>query len=163
MATNSAKVPERVPLDFGRHIPLDQLPQFRKKVTTGAIRMDGPFTVETSEGELRCGDGWLCFDARGYPYPVAAAEFELIYEPVEEARPEQALHPATEAILVFFAYEHLPASLAKVSKPFGDLARTIARTLQGPEATVALRKLLEAKDCAVRAALPTGKATIPRD
>jgi len=53
---------------------------YRKKVVTQAIRVDGPFTVETSEGTLSCSDGWLCLDARGYPYPVAADEFVLIYE-----------------------------------------------------------------------------------
>jgi hypothetical protein len=73
------------------------------------------------------------------------------------------MHPATEAILVFFAYEHLPASLARVSEPFHRLAHNVAAGPQGPETTTCLRKLLEAKDCAVRAALPTGKATIPRD
>ena len=55
--------------------------KFRKKVLTKAKRMHGPFIVETSEGDLRCEDGWLCVDARGYPYPVAADEFALIYEP----------------------------------------------------------------------------------
>lgn len=57
-------------------------------------------------------------------------------------------------ILQFFAYDHLPEKLREVSKPFGDLARQIAETLpQNPERTVALRKLLESKDAAVRAAL----------
>ena len=71
----------------------------------------------------------------------------------------------TEHILQFFAYEHLPPKLQAVSKPFCDLARTIvgddmaAGTSvefplpRNPERTVALRKLLEAKDAAVRAAL----------
>lgn len=63
------------------------------------------------------------------------------------------MHPAIEAILRFFAYEHLPPALAQVSRPFSELAQTVADTLDGPEATVCLRKLLEAKDCAVRAAL----------
>lgn len=55
-------------------------------------------------------------------------------------------------LLQFFAYEHLPAPLQTVSKPFGDLARDMAAVLPpNPESTVALRKLLEAKDCAVRA------------
>jgi len=55
-------------------------------------------------------------------------------------------------MLPFFAYAHLPPHLQVVSKPFGDLARTIVDTLPAnPERTVALRKLLEAKDCAVRA------------
>lgn len=55
-------------------------------------------------------------------------------------------------ILQFFAHEHLPKSLADVSAPFGDLARHLVATLpRNPERTVALRKLLEAKDAAVRA------------
>lgn len=54
----------------------------------------------------------------------------------------------------FFVYAHLPEHLQSVSKPFGDLAQTIVDTLpSNPERTVALRKLLEAKDCAVRALL----------
>lgn len=61
---------------------------------------------------------------------------------------------ATEHILQFFAYHHLPAELAEVSKPFALLADQIARALpRNPERTVALRKLLEAKDAAVRARL----------
>lgn len=74
-------------------------------------------------------------------------------------------HP--EHILQFFAYEHLPAHLQAVSKPFADLARAIVGDERGmpegtstafplptnPERTVALRKLLEAKDAAVRARL----------
>lgn len=57
-------------------------------------------------------------------------------------------------LLQFFAYEHLPAHLQSVSKPFGDLARDLAANLpKNPESTTALRKLLEAKDCAVRAVL----------
>lgn len=55
--------------------------EYRKKVTTMARRISGPFVVNTSEGPLTCADGWLCMDARGYPYPVAADEFALIYEP----------------------------------------------------------------------------------
>lgn len=57
-----------------------------------------------------------------------------------------------ERMLQFFTYAHLPASLQKVSMPFCLLADEIVKTLpQNPERTVALRKLLEAKDCAVRA------------
>ena len=65
-------------------------------------------------------------------------------------------------ILQFFEYKHLPENLAAVSKPFCDLAHaivgdppaglTLIQALpQNPERTVALRKLLEAKDAAVRA------------
>jgi hypothetical protein len=57
-------------------------------------------------------------------------------------------------LLQFFAYGHLPVHLQVISKPFGDLANTIVETLpSNPERTTALRKLLEAKDCAVRAQL----------
>lgn len=58
---------------------------------------------------------------------------------------------AQEWLLQFFAYEHLPAELQEVSKPFCNLAHAIAHELpRNPERTVALRKLLEAKDAAVR-------------
>ncbi len=60
----------------------------------------------------------------------------------------------TEALLQFFAYKHLPDQLQDVSRPFGEIAEWIVATLpRNPERTTALRKLLEAKDCAVRAKL----------
>jgi hypothetical protein len=59
-----------------------------------------------------------------------------------------------EPILQFFAYGHLREDLRDTSKPFGDLATLIVTSLpRNPERTVALRKLLEAKDAAVRAKL----------
>ncbi len=59
-----------------------------------------------------------------------------------------------EPIMQFFAYAHLPAHLQEISAPFGQLAESIVATLpRNPERTVALRKLLEAKDAAVRAKL----------
>ncbi len=59
-----------------------------------------------------------------------------------------------DRMLQFFEYKHLPEHLQSVSKPFGELAKQIVDTLpSNPERTVALRKLLEAKDCAVRALL----------
>lgn len=67
------------------------------------------------------------------------------------------MHPATEALLRFFDHSHLPKRLAKVSKPFGDLAAQMAHELDGPEVTVGIRKLLEAKDACVRAALGTDR------
>jgi hypothetical protein len=57
-----------------------------------------------------------------------------------------------DRMLQFFAYDHLPEHLQAVSKPFAELATHMVATLpSNPERTVALRKLLEAKDCAVRA------------
>lgn len=62
--------------------------------------------------------------------------------------------PQIDRMMQFFAYAHLPAHLQEISKPFGDLAQHIVDTLpSNPERTVALRKLLEAKDCAVRTKL----------
>lgn len=55
-------------------------------------------------------------------------------------------------LLQFFAFEHLPPHLKEVSCNFANLAKIIVETLpDNPERTTALRKLLEAKDCAVRA------------
>lgn len=63
-------------------------------------------------------------------------------------------HPAIAGVLRYFAWEHLPERLQAVSRPFGELAEHMVDTLRsGPELTAGLRKLLEAKDCAVRAAL----------
>lgn len=71
-----------------------------------------------------------------------------------------------EHILQFFAYDHLPWELGNVARPFCELAHAIvkgdnveesgtvtmgAALPRNPERTVALRKLLEAKDAAVRA------------
>lgn len=57
-----------------------------------------------------------------------------------------------DPMLQFFGYEHLPAHLQEHSKPFSELAAQLVSTLpRNPERTAALRKLLEAKDCAVRA------------
>ena len=59
-----------------------------------------------------------------------------------------------DPILQFFTYAHLPERLQVVSRPFGELAEQIVDELpRNPERTVALRKLLEAKDAAVRALL----------
>ena len=66
--------------------------------------------------------------------------------------PEQNL--GRSQIMRYFAYDHLPENLQQFSKPFCDLAEHIEEILlPGPEKSTALRKLLEAKDAAVRAAL----------
>lgn len=57
-------------------------------------------------------------------------------------------------ILQFFTYKHLPEHLQEVSKPFCELAEWMVNNLESnPETSTALRKLLEAKDAAVRAKL----------
>lgn len=64
------------------------------------------------------------------------------------------MNPAVAHVLQFFKCDHLPSHLREVSQPFCDLAQLIAARLPAnPETTVALRKLLEAKDAAVRAVI----------
>ena len=59
-------------------------------------------------------------------------------------------------ILQYFETSHLPYTLARASEPFAALAEQLDQALpDGPEKSVALRKLLESKDAAVRASLPT--------
>jgi hypothetical protein len=58
----------------------------------------------------------------------------------------------------YFAFAHLPPHLQAVSKPIGELAEQFERQLaDGPEKSTGMRKLLEAKDCFVRAALDAPK------
>lgn len=67
----------------------------------------------------------------------------------------------TDPLLQYFTWKHLPKELQSYSKPFAILAATIIRSLpRCPERTAALRKLLEAKDCAVRSALPQEVLTV---
>jgi hypothetical protein len=74
---------------------------------------------------------------------------------MQESPPSKDLiHPAARQVLQYFAYEHVPEPLHELSRACYDLAWSMAANLpQNPELTVGLRKLLEAKDCFVRAAL----------
>ena len=65
------------------------------------------------------------------------------------------MHPAVVDILKHFEYEHLPEHLQMISRPICEMALDMANNpdLDGPELTAGLRKLLEAKDCFVRAAI----------
>lgn len=65
--------------------------------------------------------------------------------------------PERDRMLKWFDYEHLIGGTREMSRPFAGLADAIVNTLKpGPERTVALRKLLEAKDAAVRAIMHPG-------
>jgi len=67
------------------------------------------------------------------------------------------MNPASERLLRHFTYGHLPEPLKPISKAVATLAINMAETLDsedpvvGAEVTTGLRKLLEAKDCFVRA------------
>jgi hypothetical protein len=92
----------------------------------------------------------------------------------ENTQDAAGIHPApvdftaaqisTDPILHFFHYRHLPPQLRETSRPFAHLAYKLVTTLpRNAERTVALRKLLEAKDAAVRANLPGPYAGLDRD
>lgn len=54
----------------------------------------------------------------------------------------------------YFVYEHLPPHLQEISKPFSELLQLLEQSVpDGPEKSAGARKLLEAKDCYVRAKL----------
>lgn len=62
-----------------------------------------------------------------------------------------------EEIMKWFEFDHLPGYLKPTSKAFYDLAQSVIGNIKpGPERTIALRKLLEAKDAAVRAVVKPG-------
>lgn len=73
------------------------------------------------------------------------------------------MHPTHARLLSQFGYRHLPQPMQSVSKIFYDAAHALMaeverrrveqQEMDGPDVTVALRKLLEAKDAAVRATL----------
>lgn len=63
-------------------------------------------------------------------------------------------HPGLVSLVRYFDHAHLPPHLAAVSAPFGDLVvKVVTQLPDSAELTTAVRKLLEAKDCAVRAAV----------
>jgi hypothetical protein len=71
----------------------------------------------------------------------------------------RSLHPGQVQLLELFEFKHLPEHLQEISRQFHDLAWDMVQrpTQRGAEQTTCLRKLLEAKDCAVRMGVPLGK------
>jgi len=79
--------------------------------------------------------------------------FPGCYQKTEEEKKEMQ----EDRMMKWFAYEHLPEHLKEISQPFCFLAREMCHKIEpGPERTVMLRKLLEAKDAAVRAVVSPG-------
>lgn len=79
----------------------------------------------------------------------------------EKVEIANSLPPTTVDMLETFEYDHLPPELQVFSQPFHDLAWHIAQvsSKRGSERTACLRKLREAKDCAVIMRVPVGKLT----
>jgi len=62
-----------------------------------------------------------------------------------------------DRMMKWFEYQNLPSNVQGISVQFHDLANSIINNIEGgPERTVALRKLLESRDAAVRAKLHPG-------
>lgn len=73
---------------------------------------------------------------------------------MEVGLPYHQINPCEDPIMKYFAYEHLSEKLQKVSAPICDVARVYNESIRKcSEKSAGLRKLLEAKDCMVRAAL----------
>jgi hypothetical protein len=94
----------------------------------------------------QAGGYWVQYED-GYESYSPAKAFEEGYALIA------AMPAAAEHILQFFNYAHLPAHLAQVSSWFAEVGNQIMTLPRNPERTVALRKLLESKDAAVRARL----------
>lgn len=61
---------------------------------------------------------------------------------------------SNSSIMKYFDDTHLPVTLQSIASPVADLAQRMYENLpDGPEKSAGLRKLLEAKDCFVRAML----------
>jgi hypothetical protein len=76
-----------------------------------------------------------------------------------DSAPRPLRHSTTEHLLQFFEFEHLPPHLRTTSRECHMLAHAMVNRLpDGPELSAGLRKLLEAKDCFVRAALDKAHA-----
>ena len=85
------------------------------------------------------------FDRQG-----RVAGWEILNPPTIRAYQEE--QRMKEPMLQWFEYAHLPEHLQEVSRQFAAMAGWIVDNLpRNPERSVALRKLMEAKDCAVRA------------
>lgn len=94
----------------------------------------------------------------GCPCVVTGSpRLDFCQEQVRMETKKTPVSPPADPMLRWFAWDHLPPQLRDVSKPFAELANFVSTSLQsGPERDVALRKLLEAKDAAVRAAVHPG-------
>ncbi|MDX8492933.1 hypothetical protein RFN29_15245 [Mesorhizobium sp. VK22B] len=107
-------------------------------------------------GPVRAGpDGTFYFLGRyyqrdgNYHADGETSALDLIEEWQE---PAETPEPPAEHVMQFFAFAHLPPTLKEISRPFGQMAEDIVRKLpRNQQRTMALNKLLEAKDAAVRA------------
>jgi hypothetical protein len=113
---------------------LTEQPQFRGKLPASHLRINMEPSTQHS----------------GLP------NFAVPVEQLSAQHPPSRSHtvPKQHVLLQFFTYGHLPEHLRTVSKQFAEVAQYVNDNLpSNSESTTALRKLLEAKDCAVRSVL----------
>ena len=102
-------------------LPDGEFGLYSKTEPIEAIRLDGPFTTETREGVVTTTDGWLALDSDGFPYPIAAEEFDQVYEPfgaTETAAPNDNLKtkdPDVEDEATPPAADEEPVEMVKIS------------------------------------------------
>lgn len=103
----------------------------------------------------REGDEYLLEHRAKFRRPTTMNDDEKETDPKLTPAPPVSYVPSPDPLMQFFTYAHLPDHLASVSRPFCELAKQMTDPVTGlprnAERTVMLRKLLEAKDCAVRA------------
>lgn len=111
-------------------------------------RIARPLRAVTPEAEPAKESG-----VQGMPLPVPIVQAAIEGMGLDmDPKAEKLFAAKIDSVLQYFAYEHLPPHLQEVSRPFEEMAFQIVKNLpRNPERTVALRKLLEAKDAAVRA------------
>jgi hypothetical protein len=132
---------ETKPLPSETPLPLDPMATF------GAFKI-----VKARSAQRDATEGFVVVYPDGYTSWCPAKQF-LAANVCLDVRPDNRIHAE---FLRFFEFGHLPEFLQEISAPFKVLAYKLV-TQKGAcpvETQVALRKLLEAKDCAVRAALP---------
>lgn len=109
-----------------------------------------------TDGRMGNQDGYAVKYQDGYTSWCPKEAFEKANTPIGRQEGEE-IHPSILGVLKHFQFDHLKPELQEISAPFAVLAWRLARSHSpgnGAECTNALRRLLEAKDSAVRAALP---------
>jgi len=134
-------------------------------ITTIAITSDADRKAALEEADRLSGalanspDGQLRRDLMTAVSRYDAAKIRSVIAEFEETHWAPASVPSApsaqhDAIMQFFAFEHLRPEFQETSRMFANLAYWIEANLpRNAERSVALRKLLESKDAAVRAKL----------
>ena len=85
---------------------------------------------------------------------IAKVDWDNAKGDIPKSDSSQWVSNRVDPIMKFFEFKHLPEHLQQASEPICSIAHAYDTSLpDGPEKTEGLRKLLEAKDCFVRAVL----------